>query len=66
MNYSLRKHFLNEFMVSVASFKSPSMKNDVHFVNYIRVMNKIGDKAWYPFECGYFGKLLFYGYAQCP
>ena len=32
--YSLSKHFPDEFMVSVASFKSSSTQHDVHLVNY--------------------------------
>ncbi len=32
--YSPSKHFPDEFMVSVASFKSSSTQHDVHLVNY--------------------------------
>ena len=31
--YYLIKHFPNEFMVSLSSFKSSSIQHDVHFVN---------------------------------
>ena len=40
-------------MVSIASFKSSSIKPDVHFVNYGPIYFKIDDKAGYDLGRGY-------------
>ena len=45
--YELSKLIPNDFMVLVASFKSSSIQNDVHFINYGPIYSKIDDKAEY-------------------
>lgn len=36
------EQFPNEFVVSIASFKSSLIQYDVHFVNYSHIKGKIG------------------------
>ena len=48
----LNKHFPNEIMVSIPSFKS-SIQHDVHFVNYGPIYSKTDNKAAYALGRGY-------------
>ena len=45
MIYWRSKPFPDEFMASVASFKSSSVQHDVHFLKYGSINSKIEDKA---------------------
>ena len=49
----LSKQYPNEFVVSIASFKSSSIQLDVHFVNYVPISFKLDNKAGYDLGRGY-------------
>lgn len=42
-------------MVSIASFRSPSVQREVDFVKYAPIRTKIDDNASYGLGCGYLG-----------
>lgn len=51
--YYLRRHFPNEFTVSIASFKSSSIQQHFQCVNYVPIPSKINGKTGYAFGRGY-------------
>ena len=53
MIYYLSKHFPNVFMVSITSFMSTSIQQDVHFVNNGPIKSKIANKSLLSLGHGY-------------
>lgn len=60
----LRKHFPDEFMVSLTSFKSHWIEHGVDVVKYEPPDSETDNKAGYDLMCGYLDKFLCY--EHCP